>query len=179
MLNTKESGHNMIHHLDFRRWAVGFEAGVRDHYVVATKGMWPLIHTTERNSSYWVVVYSEGSTEGFRPHLCHCGPQSEGRWNALPGSSSHPRRSAARRSSSRRCPPSPWQRSRQVCLPEQPPVGATKVKGRNSGTTSKFLLSRSLMWNLVKYWIHLQYASTHSPPLFTVKEKKRKKWKKK
>lgn len=121
----------MIHHSDFRRRLVGYEPGVRDHYVVATKGMWPLIHTTEPNSFYWVVVVnSEWSTECFRPHLGHCGPRSEGRWNALLGSSSHLRRSATRRSSSRRCLPLLWQRSRQVCLPGRPPVIGTKVKGQ-------------------------------------------------
>lgn len=121
----------MIHHSDFRRRAVGFAPGVRDHYVVATMGMWPLIHTTEPNSSYWAVVArSERSAERVGPHLCHCGPRSEGRWSALLGSSSHLRRSAARRSSSRRCPPLPWRRSRQVCLPGRPPVRGAKVKGQ-------------------------------------------------
>lgn len=139
--------------------------------------MWPLIHTTERNSPYWViVVYSEWSTVCFRPHLCHCGPQSEGRWNALPGSSSHLRRSAARQSSSRRCPPLPWQRSHQVCLPEQPPVGATKVKGRNSGTVQNSIkefyqfksqkLSEnkvSLMNEFVQLMWQTCFASCHLP----------------
>lgn len=33
------SGRRMIHHLYFRRWVVGFEARVRDHYVVAKRGV--------------------------------------------------------------------------------------------------------------------------------------------
>lgn len=136
----------------------GIWAGVRDHYVVATKGMWPLIHTTEANSSYWVVVaYSECSMECFRPHLCHCGQRSEGHWNELLGSSSHPRRSATRPSSSHHCPPLLWQQSHQVCLPGQPPVGG----GQEQLRTPPLCDSN---------FPHLQYDPTYSLPRFMVKE---------
>lgn len=47
LFQRKESGRNMIHHLYFRSWVVGFEARVRDHYVVAKRGMWPLFHTAD------------------------------------------------------------------------------------------------------------------------------------
>lgn len=39
LFESNVSGRRMIHHLYFRRWVVGFEARVRDHYVVAKRGM--------------------------------------------------------------------------------------------------------------------------------------------
>lgn len=38
LFESNVSGRRMIHHLYFRRWVVGFEARVRDHYVVAKRG---------------------------------------------------------------------------------------------------------------------------------------------
>lgn len=47
LFESDVSGRRMIHHLYFRRWVVGFEARVRDHYVVAKRGTRPLIHTAD------------------------------------------------------------------------------------------------------------------------------------
>lgn len=70
LFKSKESGHNMIHHLYFRRWVVGFEARGSDHYVVAKRGMWPLIHTADgvplSASVQWTEV--SGLTSAAAPH---------------------------------------------------------------------------------------------------------------
>lgn len=149
----------------------GIWVWVRDHYVVAMKGTRPLIHTAERNGPYWVtVVCSEWSTVCFGPHLCHCGPRSGGHWNALPGSSSHLRRSAAQQSSSHRCPPLLWPRSHRVCLPEQPPVGAREVKGRNSGTYNNMFAPSFSDLKWVKCWLYLCLLEKCSLPQLMVEE---------
>lgn len=70
LFKSNLSGRRMIHHLYFRRWVVGFEARVRDHYVVAKRGVWPLIHTADgvllSGSVQWREV--SGLTSAAAPH---------------------------------------------------------------------------------------------------------------